>query len=96
MRYFLRPWDECRPDTHADWGTSLWYFEVDELGYVVRQVEAYRGGQVLKYDEANLNDEFGGLAEKPLDLDEFAEFEIAAEEFHGRWIIGGGSRPQLG
>ncbi len=85
MDYYLRPWDECRGDEHADWGLSLWYFEVDGAGNVVRQVEAYECGKVLKYDRSNPNDQYGGLAEQPLDLVEFQPYAISAEEFHDRW-----------
>lgn len=85
MHYYLRPWDECRGDTHADWGRSLWYFEVDCEGNVIRQVEAYECGKILKYDQANPSDEYGGLAEQPLDLEEFKAYAISADEFHDRW-----------
>ena len=86
MRYYLRPWDENRGDKYADWGVSLWYFEVDDSGRVVRQVEAYENGKVLRYDETNLNDEFGGLAEHPIDLGEFEQYGISKEEFDDRWV----------
>ena len=85
MHYYLRQWHESRGDGHADWGTSLWYFEVDGTGNVIRQVESYECGKVLKYDQANPNDEYGGLAEQPLDLEEFQPYTISAEEFFDRW-----------
>ena len=87
MRYYLRPWDEDRGDKFAGWGVSLWYFETDDSGRVVRQVEAYENGKVLRYDEDNLNDEFGGLAEHPIDLSEFEQFAISKEEFDDRWMM---------
>ena len=85
MTYYLRPWDEVRGDQFDVWGTSTWYFEVDSSGNVLRQVEVYRSGMVLKYDEAKRNDEFGGLAQQPIDLMEFKEFSISKVEFDSRW-----------
>lgn len=75
MHYFLRPWNENRGDEYADWGVSLWYFEVDDSGTVLRPVEAYEGGQVLKYDASKPNDEYGGLSQKPIDLGEFQSLQ---------------------
>jgi hypothetical protein len=85
MNYYLRHWNECRGDENADWGTSAWYFEVDDMGNVVRQVEAYESGKVLKYDRTKPNDSYGGLAEQPLNLTEFQPYAISEDEFHDRW-----------
>jgi hypothetical protein len=85
MRYFKRRWDESRGDQYDSWGPSNWYFEVGDDGYAVRQLEQYEGGPILKYDETHLDDEFGGLGEKPLDLEEFAAFEIDRAEFEVIW-----------
>jgi hypothetical protein len=48
-------------------------------------VELYGGGQRLRYDENRLDDSYGGLSEKPLDLSDFAAFEIDATEFEAVW-----------
>jgi hypothetical protein len=40
-------------------GPSLWLFETDEVGNVLRQVELYDGGQRLRYGENRLDDSYG-------------------------------------
>jgi len=85
MRYFKRYWDDVRGDAHNDWGTSTWYFEADADMIVTRQIEIYAGGTVLHYDRQHIEDEFGGLAEKPLDPDDFAPFGIEQSEFEQVW-----------
>jgi hypothetical protein len=89
MRYFKRYWDEPRGDAHDAWGCSWWYFEADDAGGVTRQVEVYDHGPTLRYDECRFGDEFGGLADQPLDLDAFADFEITRDEFERVWAGGG-------
>jgi hypothetical protein len=42
--YVKRHWVELRGDEHNAWGTSWWYFEVDDNGGVLRQVELYDSG----------------------------------------------------
>ncbi|MGJ8698094.1 MAG: hypothetical protein ACSHYF_17375 [Verrucomicrobiaceae bacterium] len=85
MLYFLRPWNENRGDQYSGWGFSVWYFEVDGTGNVVRQIEAYESGKIVRYDESSPSDEFGGLAECPIDLDEFEQCAITKDEFENRW-----------
>ena len=85
MKYYKRNWDELRGDEFDFWGASLWYFECGEDDYVVRQIEVYSNGTVLKYDENHEEDLYGGLSEAPLELNEFAEFEISSEEFEQVW-----------
>ncbi|MFC0518772.1 DUF6881 domain-containing protein [Mucilaginibacter angelicae] len=85
MKYYKRNWDELRGDEFDFWGTSTWYFECDEDDYVLRQMEIYANGNVLKYDESYQEDKYGGLAEGPLDSEEFAEFEITKDEFERVW-----------
>lgn len=89
MRYFKRYWDEPRGDENNAWGCSWWYFETCTAGVVTRQVEVYESGPTLRYHAHYLNDEFGGLSDKPLDLDEFASFEITQDEFDTIWDSGG-------
>jgi hypothetical protein len=84
-RYFKRRWEESRGDEFDHWGPSEWYFELNDDGYPVRQVERYDRGQVLKYDANRLYDEYGGLGDQALDLDELKEFEITVEEFETAW-----------
>lgn len=87
MHYFLRRWKEHRGDEYAHWGTSLWYFEVDDSGNVLRQIEAYESGKELKYDQYHPDDDFGGLAKEPIDLAAFEPFAISGEEFDDRWTF---------
>ena len=84
--YFKRHWDETTGKPLTDsWGTSIYYFETSFEGKVLRQIEVYANGKKLKYDLAHLQDEYGGLSEVPLDLEEFAEFEINHHEFEEIW-----------
>jgi len=71
MHYFKRHWDEPRGDTHNDWGTSIWYFEVESDLFVTRQIETYANGTVLHYDRQHVADEFGALADQPLDAADY-------------------------
>lgn len=85
MRYFKRYWGEPRGDANDAWGCSWWYLETDSAGAVLRQIEVYDCGPTLRYDRQRLNDEFGGLSDQPLEFGEFANFEIAREEFERAW-----------
>ncbi|MGC4014229.1 MAG: hypothetical protein QM755_06875 [Luteolibacter sp.] len=85
LRYYRRPWDEDRGDEFADWGTSVWYFEVGEDDYPLRQLELYQSGIALFYDESHVEDHFGGLSEAALDPAEFTPFSIGAAEFEQAW-----------
>ena len=88
MRYFKRYWEEPRGDAcdACDaWGRSWWYFETDRAGVVLRQLEIYNQGPTLRYSGEHREDSFGGLSERPLDLAEFAQFEVSPEEFEDAW-----------
>ncbi|CAM1369729.1 hypothetical protein [Tenacibaculum xiamenense] len=85
MKYFKRNWNETRGDQYDSWGKLIWFFETDINGEVLRQIEAYENGKVLKYDNQNIEDEFGGLTDHNLDLIEFEEFSIEKEEFENKW-----------
>ena len=85
VRYYRRPWDESRGDAFDAWGRSVWYFEVAEDGYPLRQIEQYEDGHVLVYDAAHAEDEYGGLGDQPLDRHELAAFEITRDEFFAAW-----------
>jgi hypothetical protein len=80
-RYFRRHWNEDPGFELAGWGESVWLFEADDDGRVVRQVEVFENGNVLSYDASHDEDECGGLSVEPLDLIEFAPFEITADTF---------------
>ena len=85
LRYFERSWDESRGDEYDSWGRSTWYLEVGDDGYPARQLERYESGVVLKYDGDHPDDEFGGLGDQSLDLDEFADHEIDRLTFENVW-----------
>jgi len=85
MKYFKRNWNETCGDQYDSWGKSVWFFETDNNGEVLRQIEIYDNGKVLKYDNQNIEDEFGMLADQNLDLTEFNEFTIKKEEFENKW-----------
>ncbi len=85
MRDCRRAWDESRGDEFNDWGTASYWFETANDGGVHRQIEVYASGVVLAYDEAHRTDRYGGLAEGPLDLVDFAAYEVSAEEFEWAW-----------
>lgn len=83
--YVKRNWNEPRGDEHDAWGTSCWYFEVDDKGWVLRQIEQYDSGVRLCYGEQHVEDEFGGLSEKPLDLLEPEYNAISSQDFEAIW-----------
>lgn len=86
MKYFKRHWDETSGDNLTNgWGTSWYYFEADEDGYVLRQLQQFENGQVLKYDDDYVEDEFGGLTDQPLN-DEMTSFQIDKKEFEDMWL----------
>lgn len=85
-RYFKQFWDETSGDELTDsWGAATYYFETDEQLHVLKQLELFENGKILKYDEHHTDDAFGSLADQPLDMEEFAEHEIVADEFFAIW-----------
>jgi hypothetical protein len=85
MHFYKRPWDENRGDQFADWGTSIYFFETDSSGHPVRQMEIYQNGTVLQYSSIHQNDDYGMLADQPLERSDFIQFEISKEEFEEAW-----------
>jgi hypothetical protein len=85
MKHLKRRWDEERADEHADWGCSWWLFETDDQGRVLRQIEIYDNGPKKRYSAENPTDPDGMLAEHPLDLAEFHQCAITAQEFEAQW-----------
>ena len=85
LRYYKRQWEETTGDSLTDsWGTSYFYLETDDLGYIQRQLQVFKNGQVLKYDTTYLEDKFGGLSEAALGED-FEPYQITKDEFEQRW-----------
>lgn len=85
--YAKRHWNDLRGDEHEAWGTSWWYFEVDDEGGVLRQIEQYDSGVRLCYCEQHIEDEFGGLSRVPLDLSEFGYTTISSQDFEAAWSL---------
>lgn len=86
LHYFKRNWDETTGDELTDsWGTSTYYFETDRDLNIIRQIQVFENGQVLKYNEELTEDEFGMLSDQQLDKDEFEEFSIDSSEFTDTW-----------
>jgi hypothetical protein len=79
--FFKRP----HPEDLIGWGSSDWYFEVRDDGFVTRQIEAYVNGRILSYDEARREDEHGALTDQPLNASDFSPFRISAHEFEQAW-----------
>jgi hypothetical protein len=86
-RFYCRRWEEIRGDEFSNWGHSVWYFEVDDDGWPVRQVEVYDAGRVLRYGIGHEEDGHGGLGQASLyDSDEdWGPFEITGAEFQRVW-----------
>ena len=84
--YFKRAWNDTRGDNYDYWGTSIWYFETEKNGVVIRQIEVYENGPSTKYCMANKKDKYGELSWYPLDLVNFQSFKIKKIEFERVWI----------
>lgn len=85
VNYYRRPWKETRGDAFDSWGESMWFFEVDDLGNVTRQVEQYDNGTTLGYGPDLEQDAWGFLTFEALDLAEFEPYRIEADEFEAAW-----------
>lgn len=84
--YFKRFWEETTGDNLTNsWGTSTFYFETDDDGTVFWQIQIFQNGNILKYDQDHLEDDYGGLTDQQLDTGEFADFRNEKDEFEGMW-----------
>ena len=84
-QYYKRHFDEPRTEQSEVWGTCVYFFETNQDGEVLRQIEVYENGRTLKYDEEFIEDEFGFLADQPLDLIDFEKFAITKPDFEFQW-----------
>ena len=89
-RYFKRYWPEDRGDSYASWGGATYYFVCGDDGYPDRQIEVYDNGILLSYDDVYYSDDYGMLTDKPLDLLDFASYEIQGDTF---WTAVSATRP---
>ena len=85
MNYFTQIWDEERDDEYASWGTSTWYFETNTADEVLKQITVYKNGKVTKYDLEKQENEFGGLCEGALTIDDCDGDVISKETFYTFW-----------
>ena len=82
-KYFKKFWDEnTGEELTNDWGNSTYYFETDENLNVLKEIQIFENGNVIKYDEINNEDEYGFLADQPLEIEEFENCEISEEKFY--------------
>lgn len=93
LRHYRRRWEESRGDEHDAWGASWWFIEVGPDGYPTRQLELYDDGHILRYSADHCIDDYGGLSDQQLDLEEFGPYAIAAAEFEAVWAGGGKVNP---
>jgi hypothetical protein len=83
--YYKRHFDESRIEKSETWGTCDYYFESNQNGEILRQIEVYENGKRLKYSEELIEDEFGFLADQNIDLSEFEQFTINKKDFEYQW-----------
>jgi hypothetical protein len=90
-RFYRRRWDETRGDEFDGWGCSVWYFDVDDDGWPVRQVEVYDAGRVLRYGYGHEEDIYGGLGQASLDDsdEDWSRVEITRAKFERVWDSNG-------
>ena len=62
-RFFRRRWDESRGDAFDGWGPAVYFIEVGDDGWPVRQIEVYEMGPTLRYGPGRTEDAFGGLGQ---------------------------------
>jgi hypothetical protein len=86
-RYFSRRWGESRGDEVDGWGHSVWYFEVDDDGCPVRQVEVYDAGPVLRYGPGHEEDQYGRLGYGSLgdSEEDWTPYAITRDVFERVW-----------
>ena len=85
--YYKRHFDEIRTEKFEIWGTCIYFFETNQNGEILRQIEVYENEKRLKYSEDFIEDEFGFLADQKIDLSEFEEYAISKIDFEHQWKI---------
>lgn len=88
MNYYKRLWNETTGEELTDyWGTSTYYFETDSNNVVIRQIQVFKNGKALKYSQQFLQDNYGGLTDQPLDVEDYEPFKIDKSEFERVWLL---------
>lgn len=85
--YFKRTFEEDRMEDGENWGQCIYYLETDDTGEILRQIEVYDNGMILKYSEEFPEDDFGFLADQPIEIAEFMQFTITHTTFEKQWGI---------
>ncbi|AUX17059.1 hypothetical protein V8245_13825 [Flavobacterium columnare] len=83
--YFKRHFKEIRIEQNEIWGSCDYYLETNQYGEVLRQIEFYKNGKKLKYSTSFIEDDYGFLADQPIDLKEFTHFSIDKDYFEIKW-----------
>ena len=83
--YYKRHFNEIRTEKSETWGTCDYYFETNQNGQILRQIEVYENGKELKYSDEFIEDEYGFLADQPIDLLDFENFVINKSDFEYQW-----------
>ncbi|MCH2231777.1 MAG: hypothetical protein MK105_15695 [Crocinitomicaceae bacterium] len=89
MKYFKAEWNETRGDEYDHWGKSIWFLELDEEHFPIRQIEVYENGIRLKYDRVNFEDSYGMLGDQPISPEEIKGVEINKILFEAEWSVEG-------
>lgn len=85
-RWYMRRWEERRGDDFDDWGPATYYFETGDDGVPTRQIEVYDTGPTIRYGPGREDDQFGQLAQAPIDRDEgWSRWAISRSEFEAMW-----------
>ncbi|HMG88803.1 MAG TPA: hypothetical protein VK589_02050 [Chryseolinea sp.] len=86
MNYYKRHWDETTEgELTRSWGKSIYYFETDLDHTVLRQIQVYENGMGLKYSDEFICDNYGGLSDQPLDVQDFEKYKIDKNDFEKAW-----------
>jgi hypothetical protein len=88
MNYYKRCWNETTGEELTDsWGTSTFYFEIDQGHHMVRQIQIFENGNALKYSTEFTEDKYGKLSDQPLDIEDSELITIHKSEFEKVWTI---------
>ncbi len=86
LLYFNRIHSEIIKKNNRDYSEiTKYYFECDLLGDVKRQIEILDNGKIYKYDEINFQDENGGFAEKPIEMEDENYLKMEKSDFEKIW-----------
>ena len=94
MRYYQYHWDESRGEAFPGWGSADYFFETDDSGIVLRQVEVYANGTILRYSGNHMEDAYGKLTDQPQDPDEMRPYASDRAAFERVWPSGVEPGPQ--